>query len=209
MGQGYEQFETMRGCINSLEDFVETSAEKQGKVVEMDKRQSLPIFIILSIVTLTSAILFAVVATEAGATIERIVPDIERTATLVQGIAAVVQEIRQGAEQSNSAMQQLDHIVQMNAASSEELSATSEALATQAEQLRGVVSFFRLKESGRVVRSYRTNPVSGTVRTQAMSGTGNPKLEDNRASVLSDAESVSAEESNLSQSESNDTTKVG
>jgi methyl-accepting chemotaxis protein len=87
------------------------------------------------------------VASEAGATIEKIVPDIERTATLVQSIAGAVRQIRQGAEESNKAMQQLDHVVQMNAASSEELSATSEALASQAEQLRGVVAFFRLRDA--------------------------------------------------------------
>lgn len=86
------------------------------------------------------------VASEAGSTIERIVPDIERTATLVQSIATAVRQIRQGAEESSKAMQQLDNVVQMNAASSEELSATSEALASQAEQLRGVVAFFQLRQ---------------------------------------------------------------
>jgi methyl-accepting chemotaxis protein len=97
------------------------------------------------------------VATEAGTLIERIVPDIHRTATLVQGIAASAREISRGAEESSQAMQQLDQIVQMNAASSEELTATSEELAAQAEQLRNVVSFFRLRGTaetkGRVVAS--------------------------------------------------------
>jgi methyl-accepting chemotaxis protein len=85
------------------------------------------------------------VATEAGTLIERIVPDIDRTATLVQSIAASSREISRGAEESAQAMQQLDQIVQMNAASSEELTATSEELASQAEQLRSVVSFFHLR----------------------------------------------------------------
>ncbi|MGC4066335.1 MAG: methyl-accepting chemotaxis protein [Polyangiaceae bacterium] len=86
------------------------------------------------------------VASEAGDMIERIVPDIERTASLVQGIAQSVQEIRKGAEESGNAMHQLDQVVQMNAASSEELSATSEVLAAQAEQLASTVAFFKLRE---------------------------------------------------------------
>lgn len=105
------------------------------------------------------------VASEAGRMIEHIVPDIERTATLVQQIASSVQEIRQGAEESGTAMHQLDQIVQMNASSSEELSATSEVLASQAEQLRSVVSFFQLREARNDTINLDAHPTSGVQRS--------------------------------------------
>jgi methyl-accepting chemotaxis protein len=112
------------------------------------------------------------VASEAGSMIERIVPDIERTATLIQGISASVDEIRRGAEESGKAMHQLDQVVQLNAASSEQLSATSESLASQAEQLRSTVGFFRLRETTFEAQS-GAFPASGVLRTA-----GDPYAED-------------------------------
>lgn len=89
------------------------------------------------------------VASEAGAAIDRIVPDIESTAQLVQDIAVRAREISRGAKESSTAMHQLDEVVQQNAAAAEELSATSGALATQADELERVASHFRLRRSER------------------------------------------------------------
>ncbi|CAH2601892.1 HAMP domain-containing protein [Rhodovastum atsumiense] len=87
-------------------------------------------------------------ANDAGTMLVRLVPDIRRTADLVEEITAACREQDVGAEQINQALQQLDKVIQQNAAASEEISATSETLATQAEQLRGAIAFFRLQSKG-------------------------------------------------------------
>ncbi|HEY5984996.1 MAG TPA: methyl-accepting chemotaxis protein, partial [Streptosporangiaceae bacterium] len=85
----------------------------------------------------------------AGAMLERIVPDIQRTAELVQEISAACREQDAGAEQINRAIQQLDQVTQQNASASEEMASTAEELASQAEQLQAAIAFFRVGEDGR------------------------------------------------------------
>ncbi|MDD3313540.1 methyl-accepting chemotaxis protein [Pseudodesulfovibrio sp.] len=84
------------------------------------------------------------VAEEAGDLLARIVPDIERTAELVQEIAAASNEQNTGSEQVNLAIQQLDKIIQQNASASEEVASTSEELSGQAVQLQETIRFFKL-----------------------------------------------------------------
>ncbi|HTX72777.1 MAG TPA: methyl-accepting chemotaxis protein [Rectinemataceae bacterium] len=84
------------------------------------------------------------IAAKAGSLLEKMVPDIRRTAELVQEISAASAEQNGGAEQINKAILQLDQVIQQNASGAEELSATSEALASQAQQLMSTISFFRL-----------------------------------------------------------------
>lgn len=74
-------------------------------------------------------------------------PDIKKTAELVQEIAAGSREQNAGADQINKAIQQLDQVIQQNASASEEMASTSEELSSQTEQLLSTVSFFRLKGS--------------------------------------------------------------
>ena len=84
------------------------------------------------------------VATEAGDMLNRLVPDIRKTAELVAEISAACREQDIGASQINEAIQQLDKVTQQNAGASEEMSATSEELAAQAEELQASISFFRV-----------------------------------------------------------------
>jgi methyl-accepting chemotaxis protein len=84
------------------------------------------------------------VANRAGEMVSRIVPDIEKTATLVRKIALSCGEQQSGTSQINKAVQQLDQAVQSNASTAEEMSGTADDLASQAEQLRVAMSFFRL-----------------------------------------------------------------
>jgi methyl-accepting chemotaxis protein len=84
------------------------------------------------------------VAKTAGKLLEKMVPDITRTAELVQEISAASEEQSSGVGQINSAMQQLDKVTQQNAAGSEELAATAEEMQAQSENLQQVVGFFRL-----------------------------------------------------------------
>jgi methyl-accepting chemotaxis protein len=77
------------------------------------------------------------------------VPDIQKTADLVQEISAASKEQDAGAEQINKAIQQLDQVIQQNASASEEMSSTSEELSAQSQQLLEVISFFKLADDGR------------------------------------------------------------
>ncbi|MFP4330397.1 MAG: methyl-accepting chemotaxis protein [Spirochaetaceae bacterium] len=88
------------------------------------------------------------VAEDAGALIDQIVPDIRRTAELVQEISAASAEQNSGADQINKALAQLDQVVQQNASSSEEMASMAEELSSQAEQLEQTIAFFKLDNRG-------------------------------------------------------------
>jgi methyl-accepting chemotaxis protein len=84
------------------------------------------------------------VAEEAGAMLARLVPDIQRTAELIQEINGSSREQNQGAEQVNKAIQQFDQVVQQNSSAAEEMSSTAEELSSQAESLQSVIAFFKV-----------------------------------------------------------------
>jgi len=87
------------------------------------------------------------VAQRAGSLLEKMVPDVTRTAQLVQEISAASEEQSSGVGQINTAMQQLDRVTQQNAGGSEELAATAEEMQAQSANLQQVVSFFQLETS--------------------------------------------------------------
>ena len=87
------------------------------------------------------------VATEAGEMLNRLVPDIRKTAELVSEISAACREQDIGASQINEAIQQLDLVTQQNSGASEQMSATSEELAAQAEELQASIAFFRVERA--------------------------------------------------------------
>jgi len=70
------------------------------------------------------------------------VPDIQRTAELVQEISAASKEQDTGAEQINKALQQLEKVIQQNASASEEMASTTEELTGQSDQLVSALGFF-------------------------------------------------------------------
>ncbi len=84
------------------------------------------------------------VAEKAGQMLSRMVPDIQRTAELVQEISAACREQDSGADQINKAIQQLDQVIQQNASASEEMASTAEELNSQAEQLLNTITFFKV-----------------------------------------------------------------
>ncbi|MBF0182447.1 MAG: HAMP domain-containing protein [Magnetococcales bacterium] len=88
------------------------------------------------------------VAERAGGIINKLVPDIQKTAELIQEIAAGSQEQNQGASQINQAIQQLDQVIQQNAGTSEEMAATAEQLSAQADLMAQSISFFNIGHSG-------------------------------------------------------------
>ena len=89
------------------------------------------------------------VAEMAGQMLDKLVPDIQKTAELVQEINAASSEQNSGADQINKAVQQLDQVVQQNAGAAEEMSSTAEELASQAEHLQSVIEFFKVGGNGR------------------------------------------------------------
>ncbi|MBN2010790.1 methyl-accepting chemotaxis protein [candidate division KSB1 bacterium] len=86
------------------------------------------------------------VAQTAGAMLDKLVPDIQRTSELVQEINAASAEQRTGAEQVNRAIQQLDQVIQQNASGSEEMASTAEELSAQAQQMQAAIEFFKMND---------------------------------------------------------------
>ena len=84
------------------------------------------------------------VAERAGEMLAMILPNIQKTAELVQEINAASKEQDTGAEQINKAIQQLDQVIQQNASAAEEMASTAEELSSQAEQLQAAVAFFKI-----------------------------------------------------------------
>lgn len=111
-------------------------------------------------------------AQSAGEMLGKLVPDIQRTAELVEEISAGSREQNAGAAQINTAIQQLDKVTQQNTSAAEEMSATSEELASQAEQLQSAISYFRIDgrtEQAQIapVRS-KTKPANRDLREAIM-----------------------------------------
>jgi len=109
------------------------------------------------------------IAEAAGNMLTKLVPDIQRTAELVQEISAASREQSSGSEQINRAIQQLDQVTQENSATAEELAATAEELAAQAEQLSHSVAFFRTEKGTTVGKDHSKELLA---RLQRLSASG-------------------------------------
>ena len=84
------------------------------------------------------------VADTAGKLLKEMVPNIQKTADLVQEISAASEEQSIGVGQINDAMGQLDQSTQQVASSAEELSATAEEVTAQAANLQEMVAYFKI-----------------------------------------------------------------
>ncbi|MDA3818732.1 MAG: methyl-accepting chemotaxis protein, partial [Prolixibacteraceae bacterium] len=84
-----------------------------------------------------------VASDEASIKLKDIVPEIEKTAQLVQGIKLASSEQEAGINQINNAIQQLNNIAQQNAYSSENMTHSSSDLSTLADKLKKTISFFQ------------------------------------------------------------------
>ncbi len=91
------------------------------------------------------------VAEEAGKIITKLVPDIQKTAELVQEISASSTEQSQGSGQINQALQQLDQVIQQNAGASEEMAATATELSDHASRLQAAIEMFDLGNSTKAI----------------------------------------------------------
>ncbi|MFY3742653.1 methyl-accepting chemotaxis protein [Anaeromyxobacter sp. Red801] len=82
-------------------------------------------------------------AAQAGTALDTVVPEVERTAALVQQISSGSAAQGTSAARVSEALRSLEEIGGRNAAAAEELSSTAEELAAQAEALRDAIGFFR------------------------------------------------------------------
>ncbi|MGV8834067.1 MAG: HAMP domain-containing methyl-accepting chemotaxis protein [Devosia sp.] len=121
-------------------------------------------------------------AQSAGDMLGKLVPDIQRTAELVEEISAASREQNAGATQINTAIQQLDKVTQQNTAAAEEMSSTAEELSSQAEQLQAAISYFRTAGEA-------TDSNLARSRTSSKSKAGNASL---REAVMAKAPHMKA-----------------
>jgi methyl-accepting chemotaxis protein len=94
----------------------------------------------------------------AGKLLEKLVPDIRKTAELVREIAVSSAEQNTGATQVNKAIQQLDQVIQENSSASEEMASSAEELSEQAQRLQSAIAFFKVsEEDSQAANSQRTS----------------------------------------------------
>ncbi len=110
------------------------------------------------------------VAERAGSLIDEILPNIQKTADLVQEITAASNEQSSGVNQISGAVEQLDKAAQHSASSSEELAATSEEMSAQIAELVSSIGFFQLGDDNQQSRksskpSQSITNVKQTVKT--------------------------------------------
>jgi len=87
------------------------------------------------------------VAEQAGQMLAKLVPDIQKTAELVQEISAASREQTTGVDQISVAINHLNQVIQQNAEASEEMASTAEELSSQANHLRDMISFFKVDDA--------------------------------------------------------------
>lgn len=86
-------------------------------------------------------------ADEAGHLIQKIVPNIQKTANLVSSISFVCQEQAKSAVQIQQSMEILDKVTEQNSASSEECASASEELSAHAENMKDLISRFKIHKN--------------------------------------------------------------
>ncbi len=109
------------------------------------------------------------VAEKAGQMLASTVPEIQKTAELVQEINAASNEQNAGVEQINKAVQILDKVIQQNASATEEMASTTEEISGQAEQLQQAVRFFKTEKHDFDSFRAAAQPASGNGKKETRS----------------------------------------
>ncbi|MCB2183237.1 MAG: HAMP domain-containing protein [Desulfobulbaceae bacterium] len=86
------------------------------------------------------------IAANAGKVILEMVPQIKKTADLVEEIDAASAEQAKGVQENCMAVEQLNQVIQQNSSASEQLSASAEELNAQSNELMTAISFFKTGE---------------------------------------------------------------
>ncbi|OFX19257.1 MAG: hypothetical protein A2041_06345 [Bacteroidetes bacterium GWA2_31_9b] len=82
---------------------------------------------------------------ETGGFLNKIIPEIEKTAKLVQEISAASNEQNSGADQINTALLELTNVIQQNVLAFDKLASNANNLNEQAEILNKVIQFFKIE----------------------------------------------------------------
>lgn len=106
-------------------------AEKSGKAAQ-------------EIITISDASLE--VADSAGDQLAQLVPEIQRTADLVEEIASASANQDANARQVNEALQSLGNVIHQNASAAEEIASTTQALNSKAQELTETTDFFDVED---------------------------------------------------------------
>ena len=122
------------------------------------------------------------IAETAGHMLDKIVPDIQKTAELVQEISSASNEQNTGAEQINQAIQQLDQVVQQNASASEEMASTAEELSAQSEELKDTISRLINVKSNRYQKKEKPRRTYSE-DFNGKAGSGNKKYENGQKDI--------------------------
>jgi len=77
-----------------------------------------------------------------------IVNDVNDTAGLIDGIAEASTQQAEGIAQVTKGLSQIDHVTQQNTANAEETAAAAEELLVQSNELKAMLTMFKLKKSG-------------------------------------------------------------
>ncbi|SPE36981.1 Methyl-accepting chemotaxis sensory transducer (fragment) [Candidatus Sulfopaludibacter sp. SbA6] len=114
------------------------------------------------------------VSEKAGEMLDKLVPDIQKTAELVQEITAASKEQDTGSEQINKALQQLEKVIQQNASAAEEMASTTEELTGQSDQLLSALGFFRTGDTGQApaARTAAAKPAGSLAKLHEAVGHG-------------------------------------
>jgi PAS domain S-box-containing protein len=92
--------------------------------------------------------------------LEEIVGGSSKVADLVEEITSASKEQAQGIDQINRGLEQVDQVTQSNTANAEESASAAEELSSQAQQLRAMLTRFKIKENGRAVEGDKKEGVS-------------------------------------------------
>jgi methyl-accepting chemotaxis protein len=83
------------------------------------------------------------ISSETNSLLSELVPEMEKTSELVQGISAASNEQSAGVNQVNNAVQELNSVTQKNASSAEELSANAQELTRHSGLLNEAIAYFK------------------------------------------------------------------
>jgi methyl-accepting chemotaxis protein len=97
-------------------------------------------------------------AERSGKLLAELVPAIRKTADLVQEVAAASREQASGISQVNKAIGHMDQVTQRNAAAGEQLASTAEEVASQADSLQQLISYFKVNGATTPVTAGPTPP---------------------------------------------------
>ncbi len=81
----------------------------------------------------------------AGVMLGKLVPDIQKTAELIQEISIASKEQSAGANQINGAIQQLNRAIQQNTGTAADTSTLADQLTIQGKELQDAVAFFKVR----------------------------------------------------------------